>query len=85
VNTEIGHVNAEIAVREHGIEAIPCGRSSRGSSPVSKEPGNEMERLTMSRTREILRIRWQLGLSVRETSRATGASVGVVSKTESRA
>src|SRR5690606_7783536 len=28
---------------------------------------------------------WQLGLSVRETSRATGASTGVISKTESRA
>ncbi len=39
----------------------------------------------MSKTKEILRIRWQLGLSVRETSRATGASTGVVSKTESRA
>jgi transposase len=39
----------------------------------------------MSKTKEILRIRWQLGLSVRETSQATGASVGVVIKTESRA
>ncbi len=39
----------------------------------------------MSKTREILRTRWALGLSVREASRATGASTGVVSKTESRA
>jgi len=39
----------------------------------------------MSKTREILRIRWALGLSVREASRATGASTGVVSKTENRA
>ncbi len=39
----------------------------------------------MSKTREILRIRWHLGLSVREAARAAGASVGVVSKTESRA
>jgi len=44
-----------------------------------------MERLSMSQTREILRIRWVLGLSVRETSRATGASTGVVGKTDSRA
>lgn len=44
-----------------------------------------MERLTMSKTREILRARWALGLSVREASRATGASTGVVSKTSSRA
>ena len=44
-----------------------------------------MERLTMSKTREILRARWGLGLSVREASRATGASTGVVSKTASRA
>lgn len=39
----------------------------------------------MSKTREILRLRWELGRSVREASRATGASLGVVSKTESRA
>lgn len=44
-----------------------------------------MERLTMSKTREILRTRWALGLSVREASRATGSSTGVVSKTSSRA
>ena len=44
-----------------------------------------MERLTMSQTREILRTRWALGLSVREASRATGVSTGVVSKTASRA
>jgi len=44
-----------------------------------------MERLTMSKTREILRARWALGLSVREASRATGSSTGVVSKTASRA
>jgi transposase len=44
-----------------------------------------MERLAMSKTREILRLRWALGRSVRETARATGLSAGVVSKTESRA
>jgi transposase len=44
-----------------------------------------MERLSMSKTKEILRLRWALGLSVRETSRACGASTGMVSKTESRA
>jgi len=44
-----------------------------------------MERLSMSKTREILRLRLGLGLSVRETSRACGASTGVVSKTVGRA
>ena len=39
----------------------------------------------MSKTREILRLRWALGRSVRETARATGLSAGAVSKTESRA
>ena len=44
-----------------------------------------MERLLMSKTREILRLRWVQGLSVRETARATNSSTGVVSKTEGRA
>jgi len=44
-----------------------------------------MERLTMRQTREILRLRWVVGLSVREVSRATGTSTGVVSKTVHRA
>lgn len=44
-----------------------------------------MERLSMSKTKEILRLRWAVKLSVREVSRATGASTGVVSATESRA
>ena len=44
-----------------------------------------MERLPMSKTREILRVRLALGRSVRETARATGVSHGVVSKAESRA
>lgn len=39
----------------------------------------------MSKTKEILRIRWDLGLGVREASRATGASTGAVSETVSRA
>jgi transposase len=39
----------------------------------------------MRRIREILRMRRQQGLSVRETARALGVSVGVVSKTASRA
>jgi transcriptional regulator with XRE-family HTH domain len=43
------------------------------------------ERLPMRRIREILRLRRQQGLSVRETARALGVSVGVVSKTASRA
>lgn len=44
-----------------------------------------MERLPMSKTKEILRLRWSLELSVREVSRAVGASTGVVSKTVNRA
>jgi len=43
------------------------------------------ERLPMRQIREILRLRRQQGLSVRETARALGVSVGVVSKTASRA
>jgi hypothetical protein len=43
------------------------------------------ERLPMRRIREILRLRRTQGLSVRETARALGVSVGVVSKTASRA
>jgi len=39
----------------------------------------------MRQIREILRLRRQQGLSVRETARALGVSVGVVSKTASRA
>ena len=39
----------------------------------------------MSQTKEILRLRWVLERSVRETARATGVSAGVVSNTESRA
>ena len=39
----------------------------------------------MSKTKEILRARWGLGLTVRETSRATKASTGVVSKAVNRA
>jgi transposase len=43
------------------------------------------ERLPMRRIREILRLRRQQGLTVRETARALSVSVGVVSKTASRA
>lgn len=43
------------------------------------------ERLPMRKIREILRLRRQQGLSVREAARALGVSVGVVSKTSSRA
>jgi len=44
-----------------------------------------MERLEMSQTKEILRLRWSVGLTVRETARATKLSTGVVSKTVNRA
>jgi len=43
------------------------------------------ERLPMRKIREILRLLREQGLSVREASRALGVSVGVVSKTSSRA
>lgn len=44
-----------------------------------------MERLSMSKLRERLRLRWALSLSVREASRATDTSTGVVSKLVNRA
>jgi transposase len=43
------------------------------------------ERLPMRNMRELLRLRWQQGRSVRETALSVGASVGVVSETTSRA
>lgn len=39
----------------------------------------------MTRTREILRLRWTLGESVRRTALAVGVSRSVVSKTTARA
>jgi len=44
-----------------------------------------MERVPMRRVREILRLRWQLELGVRQTARAVGVGRSVVSKTTSRA
>jgi transposase len=43
------------------------------------------ERLSMRKTKEILRLRWSQGLSVRETSRSVGVSTGVVDKAACRA
>lgn len=43
------------------------------------------ERLAMRKTREILRICWSLGRSVRQTARSLGVSAGVVSKMTNRA
>ncbi len=43
------------------------------------------ERLSMRKTREILRLRWSLGRSVRQTARSLAVSAGVVSKTTTRA
>ena len=43
------------------------------------------ERLSMRKTKEILRLRWSQGLSVRETSRSVGVSTGVVDKAVCRA
>lgn len=43
------------------------------------------ERLPMRKTREILRLRWAQGRSVRETAASVGASTGVVDKAVGRA
>lgn len=43
------------------------------------------ERLEMRKIREILRLRWQEGLTVRQTARSVGRSVGGVQKTIARA
>ena len=43
------------------------------------------ERMTMRKIREVLRLRWQLGLTVREAARSLGVSLGVVSKMGARA
>ena len=43
------------------------------------------ERLTMRKIREVLRLRWQLGRTVREAARGLGVSAGVVSKMSTRA
>ena len=43
------------------------------------------ERLPMRKILEILRLRWVLGLTVRETTRALQVSTGVVSSSTERA
>jgi transposase len=43
------------------------------------------ERLPMGKTRDILRLRWSLGRSVRQTAASVGASVGAIGKTTTRA
>ena len=43
------------------------------------------ERMAMRKIREVLRLRWQLGLTVREAARSLGVSLGVVSKMGARA
>jgi transposase len=49
-----------------------------------EEACKAMERLVMTKVREILRLRWALAASVRETARGAGVSAGVVSNTERR-
>src|SRR5438132_130023 len=44
-----------------------------------------MERLAMRKIREILRLRWAQGRSVREAAACLGICTGVVSKTSARA
>lgn len=43
------------------------------------------ERMSMRKVREILRLRWVLGKSVRTTAQSVGVSVGAVSQTTTRA
>ena len=43
------------------------------------------ERLEMRQIREIFRLRWQEGLSIRQAARSIGCSVGVVQKIAARA
>lgn len=43
------------------------------------------ERLSMNKIREILRLRWVRGRTVRETARSLGVSTGVVAKADKRA
>lgn len=43
------------------------------------------ERLDMRKTREILRLKWEQGLSHRQIARSLGLSAGVVGSTMSRA
>jgi hypothetical protein len=43
-----------------------------------------MEKIAMHQLREILRLRWSLGRSVRQTAASVGLSRGVVSKTTGR-
>jgi hypothetical protein len=43
------------------------------------------ERLSMRKTREVLRLKWVQGCSHREIHRSTGVSVTTVSETASRA
>jgi hypothetical protein len=52
---------------------------------VFGNPGGVMEKRAMHRVREILRLRWAVGRSVRQTAASGGRSRGVVSKTTSRA
>lgn len=44
-----------------------------------------MVRLPMRKIREVLRLYWVLGLSVRQTSESLGVSTGVISKITNRA
>ena len=43
------------------------------------------ERLSMRKSREILRLKWLLARSHREIQRATGAGLGTISDTATRA
>jgi hypothetical protein len=72
VNAEIGRIG--IGQRTGVARAVDS--VTRG---ISKEtPQMTTERLEMRKIREILRLRWQDGLTVRQTARSVGRSVGGV-------
>src|SRR5690606_41668572 len=54
-------------------------------SDLPRERSMAKERLSMRKTREILREKWELGLSHRAVMRILGVSLGMVSNTVARA
>src|SRR5512141_962366 len=63
--------------RQYGADAGGAARPGGGWMAA--------ERLTMRKTREILRQKWELGLSHRQVARSLGIGLGTVSETLTRA
>jgi hypothetical protein len=53
--------------------------------PAPEEGGIAAARLAMRKTREILRQKWELGLSHRKVGRSLGVGVSTISETLTRA